>query len=62
MRVKDKARSLPFSLPGVLRCVERAIVVDNGSGDGTPEVALGVAEESGYRRQAEGPLLPLFGL
>ena len=48
LRVKDEARSLPFSLPGVLRCVERAIVVDNGSTDGTPEVALGVAEELGY--------------
>jgi glycosyltransferase involved in cell wall biosynthesis len=48
LRVKDEARSLPFSLPGVLRCVERAIVVDNGSSDGTPEVALGVAEELGY--------------
>ena len=41
LRVKDEARSLPFSLPGVLRCVERAIVVDPGSTDGTPAVALG---------------------
>ena len=48
LRVKDEARSLPFSLPGVLRCVEQAIVVDNGSSDGTPEVALGVAEELGF--------------
>ena len=48
LRVKDEARSLPFSLPGVLRSVEQTIVVDNGSTDGTPEVALGVAEELGY--------------
>jgi hypothetical protein len=48
LRVKDEARSLPWALPGVLRCVEQAIVVDNGSTDGTPEVALGVAEELGY--------------
>jgi len=48
LRVKDEARSLPFSLPGVLRCVERAVVVDNGTSDGTPAVALGVAEESGF--------------
>jgi glycosyltransferase involved in cell wall biosynthesis len=47
LRVKDEARSLPFSLPGVLRCVRRAVVVDNGSSDGTPEVAVRVAEESG---------------
>jgi hypothetical protein len=48
LRVKDEARSLPWALPGVLRCVQQAIVVDNGSTDGTPEVALGVAEELGF--------------
>jgi hypothetical protein len=48
LRVKDEARSLPWVLPGVLRCVEQTIVVDNGSTDGTPEVALRVAEELGY--------------
>ena len=51
LRVKDEARSLPFSLPGVLRSVEQTIVVDNGSSDGTPEVALGVAEELGYQER-----------
>jgi glycosyltransferase involved in cell wall biosynthesis len=48
LRVKDEARSLPWALPGVLRSVEQTIIVDNGSTDGTPEVALRVAEELGY--------------
>src|ERR671912_488273 len=48
LRVKDEARSLPWVLPGVLRSVEQTIVVDNGSTDGTPEVALRVAEELGF--------------
>ncbi len=47
LRVKDEARSLPWVLPGVLRSVEQTIVVDNGSTDGTPEEALGVAEQLG---------------
>ena len=47
LRVKDEAKSLPWVLPGVLRSVQQTIVVDNGSTDGTPEVALGVAEEMG---------------
>jgi Sulfotransferase family len=45
VRVKDEARSLPFSLPPLLRAVERVVLVDNGSIDGTPEVARRVAEE-----------------
>src|SRR5215212_2225932 len=48
LRVKDEARSLPWVLPGVLRSVEQTIVVDNGSTDSTPEVALRVAEELGF--------------
>jgi glycosyltransferase involved in cell wall biosynthesis len=48
LRVKDEAPSLPWVLPGVLRSVEQTIVVDNGSTDGTPEVALRVAEELGF--------------
>src|SRR5215212_11355634 len=51
LRVKDEARSLPWVLPGVLRCVERTIVVDNGSTDGTPEVAREVAERLGYEEK-----------
>ena len=47
LRVKDEARSLPWVLPGVLRSVEQTIVVDNGSTDGTAEVARRVAAEVG---------------
>jgi glycosyltransferase involved in cell wall biosynthesis len=47
LRVKDEARSLPWVLPGVLRSVEQAILVDNGSTDGTVEVARRVAAEAG---------------
>jgi hypothetical protein len=53
LRVKDEARSLPWALPGVLRSVERAIVVDNGSTDGTPEVAREVAEGLGLGGRLE---------
>ena len=47
LRVKDEARSLPWVLPGVLRSVERVIVVDNASTDGTADVARRVAAEAG---------------
>ena len=47
LRVKNEARSLPWVLPGLLRSVEKVIVVDNGSTDGTPEVAERVAAGAG---------------
>ncbi len=47
LRVKNEARSLPWVLPGLLRSVEQTIVVDNGSTDGTAEVARRVAAEAG---------------
>ena len=53
LRVKDEARSLPWVLPGVLRSVQKTIVVDNGSTDGTPDVALRVAEELGFGQRLE---------
>src|SRR5215211_5935837 len=53
LRVKDEARSLPWVLPGVLRSVEKTIVVDNGSTDGTPDVAREVAEGLGLGERLE---------
>ena len=53
LRVKDEARSIPWVLPGVLRSVERAVVVDNGSTDGTPEIALQAAAEAGLEDRLE---------
>ena len=47
LRVRDEARSLPFVLPGVLRSVDRVVVADNGSTDGTAEVAETVARRVG---------------
>ncbi len=53
LRVKNEANSLPWVLPGVLRSVERVIVVDNGSTDGTPEVARAIARELGAEERLE---------
>ena len=53
LRVKDEARSIPWVLPPVLRSVERAVVVDNGSTDGTPEVARRAAEGAGLGERLE---------
>lgn len=43
VRVKDEARSLPWVLPQLLRAAERVVLVDNGSVDGTPELARSLA-------------------
>ena len=53
LRVKDEARSLPWVLPGVLRSVERVVVADNGSSDGTPEIARRIATEAGLEDRLE---------
>jgi glycosyltransferase involved in cell wall biosynthesis len=47
LRVKNEAQSLPWVLPGILRVADETILVDNGSDDGTPEIAKKVAEEQG---------------
>ena len=43
VRVKDEARALPWVLPRLLRAAERVVLVDNGSTDGTPELARSLA-------------------
>jgi Sulfotransferase family len=44
VRVKNEARALPWTLPPLLRAVDRVVLVDNGSTDGTATVACEVAE------------------
>ncbi|GAB3198661.1 hypothetical protein GCM10027062_13390 [Nocardioides hungaricus] len=46
-RVKNEARNLPWVLPPMLAAVQHVVLVDNGSDDGTPEVAARLAEEAG---------------
>ena len=47
LRVKNEARSLPFTLPPLLRAVSRVVLVDNASTDGTAAVAHMVANAEG---------------
>ena len=45
LRVRNEALSLPYVLPPLLRSVERVVLIDNGSDDGTPDIAEQVAKE-----------------
>jgi glycosyltransferase involved in cell wall biosynthesis len=47
LRVKNEAPSLPFVLPPLLRACDAVLLVDNGSDDGTPDVARDTAQRAG---------------
>jgi hypothetical protein len=47
LRVRNEARSLPWVLPPLFRAVQRVVIVDNRSDDGTAEVARAVAAAEG---------------
>jgi|SoiMethySBSTD1v2_1073268.scaffolds.fasta_scaffold05096_5 sulfotransferase famil protein/glycosyl transferase family 2 len=53
VRAKNEADPLPWVLPSLFRAVDRVVLVDNGSTDGTPEVARHVAEECGAAERLE---------
>lgn len=46
-RVKNEARNLPWVLPPMFEAVHHVVLVDNGSDDGTPEVAQRLAADAG---------------
>jgi len=47
LRVKNEARNLPWVLPPMFDAVQKVVLVDNQSTDGTPEVAESVAAACG---------------
>ena len=49
LRVKNEAPSLPWVLPPLLRACDEVLLVDNGSTDGTPEVAAETVARVGAR-------------
>jgi hypothetical protein len=53
VRVKNEAEPLPWVLPLLLRAVRQVVVVDNGSSDGTADVARRVAAEMGAADRLE---------
>ena len=60
-RVKNEARNLPWVLPRMLEAVQHVVLVDNGSDDGTPEVAREIAERVRRRGPLHRHVVPLAG-
>lgn len=57
-RVKNEARNLPWVLPPMFEAVQHVVLVDNGSDDGTLEVARRVADEVGASDRFTGTTYP----
>lgn len=57
-RVKDEARNLPWVLPQMLEAVDRVVLVDNGSTDGTAELAQQLADDAGATHRYTGVTYP----
>ena len=51
LRVKNEARNMPYVLPSLLRSVASVIVIDNGSTDGTLDIAREVADQLDMSRK-----------
>ncbi|WP_426245457.1 hypothetical protein [Nocardioides sp. LHG3406-4] len=57
-RVRNEARNLPWVLPPILDAVQHVVFVDNGSDDGTPELAAKIAAERGAADRFTGLTYP----
>ena len=57
-RVKNEARNLPWVLPPMFEAVQHVVLVDNGSDDGSLEVAAEVADRVGARERFTGTTYP----
>ena len=53
VRVRDEAANLPWVLPPLLDAVSRVVLLDNGSSDGSADVARRVAREVGAEDRLE---------
>ena len=59
VRVRNEARSLPWVLPPLLRAVDRVVLVDNGSTDGTRGRRAARRRRARRRRPPRRPRLPV---
>ena len=53
VRAKNEARTLPWTLPPLLRSARRVVLIDNGSTDGTTDVAREAAAREGAELRME---------